>query len=61
MSVAWYVGDVAVIDNMVACDGGEEFVTARAIKKGEELTADYGAYHEYVKVFAKKQKRPGAR
>ena len=47
--------------NMVACDGGEEFVTARAIKKGEELTADYGAYHEYVKVFAKKQKRPGAR
>lgn len=42
--------------NMVAKDDGEVFVTARRIKKGEELVADYGQYHEYVKVFAKKQR-----
>lgn len=47
--------------NMVARDDGEVFVTARRIKKGEELVADYGEYHEYVKVFAKKQKRPKGR
>lgn len=47
--------------NMVAKDDGEVFVTSRRIKKGEELTADYGEYHEYVKVFAKKQKRPKGR
>ncbi len=40
--------------NMVTKDDGEEFVTARRIKKGEELVADYGQYHEYVKVFSKK-------
>ena len=44
--------------NMVTRDNGEVFVTARRIKKGEELVAAYGQYHEYVKVFAKKQKRP---
>lgn len=42
--------------NMVAKDGGEVFVAARRIKKGEELVADYEQYHEYVKVFANKQK-----
>jgi len=47
--------------NMTTLDGGEVFVTARLIKKGEELTADYGQYHEYVKTFSKKQKRPGRR
>ena len=47
--------------NMVARDGGEEFVTARAIRKGEELVADYGEYHEYVKIFSKKQKRSKGR
>jgi len=40
--------------NMVARDKGEVFVTARKIKKGEELVADYGEYHEYVRTF-----RPG--
>lgn len=44
--------------NMVTKDDGEVFVTARKIKKGEELVANYGQYHEYVKVFSKKQKRP---
>lgn len=43
--------------NMTTRDKGEVFVTARAIKKGEELTADYEQYHEYVEAFAKKQKR----
>ncbi|MBY0473309.1 SET domain-containing protein [Patescibacteria group bacterium] len=42
--------------NMVAKDKGEVFVTARRIKKGEELVADYEQYHEYVEVFTKKQK-----
>ncbi len=41
--------------NMVTRDDGEVFVTARRIKKGEELVADYGQYHEYVKVFGKKK------
>ena len=43
--------------NMATHDKGEVFITARAIKKGEELTANYEQYHEHVKVFAKKQKR----
>ena len=43
--------------NMVTRDKGEVFVTARVIKRGEELTANYEQYHEYVEVFAKKQKR----
>lgn len=43
--------------NMVTKDDGEVFVTARKIKKGEELVADYGEYHEYVKVFARKSKK----
>jgi SET domain-containing protein len=47
--------------NMVTLRGGEVFVTARSIKKGEELTADYEQYHEHVRVFAKKQKRPKRR
>ena len=47
--------------NMVARDRGEVFVTARKIKKGEELVADYGEYHEYVRVFSKKRKRSKAR
>ncbi len=42
--------------NMVARDKGEVFVTARKIKKGEELTADYDEYHEYVKIFSAKTK-----
>ncbi|MBY0294077.1 SET domain-containing protein [Patescibacteria group bacterium] len=42
--------------NMVARDKGEEFITGRKIKKGEELVADYDEYHEYVEVFTKKQK-----
>lgn len=40
--------------NMVTRNRGEVFVTARKIKKGEELTANYEQYHEYVRVFAKK-------
>lgn len=32
--------------NMITKDGGEYFVTARRIKAGEELTADYRTYHE---------------
>lgn len=47
--------------NMVTKDKGETFVTARVIKKGEELTANYEEYHEYVKVFGEKQKRPKRR
>lgn len=43
--------------NMTCRDKGEVFVTARAIRKGEELTANYEQYHEYVEAFAKKQKR----
>lgn len=43
--------------NMVTHDGGEVFVTARRIKKGEELTANYKQYHEYVERFSKKQKQ----
>ncbi len=41
--------------NMETKDDGALFVTARDIAKGEELTADYGQYHEYVKVFAKEK------
>ncbi len=44
--------------NMITKDDGEVFVAARRIKKGEELTANYEKYHEYVKVFVKK-KKPG--
>lgn len=40
--------------NMETLDNGETFVTARDIKKGEELTANYELYHEYVKTFDKK-------
>lgn len=47
--------------NMVTKDDGEVFVTARRIKKGEELVADYGQYHEYVRVFGKKHQRPKGR
>jgi len=47
--------------NMRILDSGEGFVTVRAIRKGEELTADYGQYHEYVREFEKKQKRPKGR
>lgn len=47
--------------NMATIRGGEVFVTARAIKKGEELTANYGEYHERVRVFTKKQKHPKRR
>lgn len=47
--------------NMTTLRGGEVFVTARAIKKGEELTANYKEYHERVRVFEKKQKRPKRR
>lgn len=47
--------------NMVTLDKGETFVTARLVKKGEELTADYGQYHDYVRVFEKNQKRPKGR
>lgn len=47
--------------NMTTLEEGEVFVTARPIKKGEELVADYQQYHEYVEVFAKKQKRPKRR
>jgi len=43
--------------NMTTRDSGEVFVTSRAIKKGEELTANYEQYHEYVEVFSKRQKR----
>jgi hypothetical protein len=32
--------------NMASSDHGETFVTVRNIKTGEELTADYDAYHE---------------
>ncbi|MDB5225256.1 MAG: hypothetical protein JWL87_208 [Candidatus Adlerbacteria bacterium] len=41
--------------NMVTKNDGEVFVTARAIKKGEELTADYHQYHEHVKNFEQKK------
>lgn len=47
--------------NMLTLDGGEVFVTARKIKKGEELTSNYEEYHEYVHAFTKKQKRPKRR
>lgn len=43
--------------NMETRDDGEVFVTARAIKKGEELVADYGQYHEYVRVFERRKKK----
>lgn len=32
--------------NMFTPDKGETFITTRAIKTGEELTADYDSYHE---------------
>lgn len=41
--------------NMITHDGGEVFVTKRKIRKGEELTANYDQYHEYVRVFRKKK------
>jgi hypothetical protein len=47
--------------NMATVERGEVFVTARAIRKGEELTANYDQYHEYVRVFTKRQKRPRGR
>ncbi|MCL5435845.1 MAG: SET domain-containing protein [Patescibacteria group bacterium] len=31
--------------NMVSLDGGENFVAARDIKAGEELTSDYNTYY----------------
>lgn len=43
--------------NMVTRNKGEVFVTARLVKKGEELTANYEEYHEYVEVFTKQRKR----
>jgi hypothetical protein len=39
--------------NMTTPDRGETFLAARNIKKGEELTADYDAYHE-TKHFTRK-------
>lgn len=42
--------------NMVTYDKGETFVTARIVKKGEELTANYEEYHEYVQRFGKQQR-----
>lgn len=45
---------------METLDKGETFVTARLVKRGEELTADYRQYHERVRVFSK-QKRPKRR
>ncbi len=48
-------------ENMETTDEGRTFVTKRTVKKGEELTANYEQYHEYVKEFAKKQKRPKRR
>ena len=42
--------------NMKTKEIGAKFVTARTIKKGEELTADYGEYHDYVRVFGKEGK-----
>lgn len=32
--------------NMTTTDKGETFLTARDVKKGEELTANYDTYHE---------------
>lgn len=32
--------------NMITPDRGETFITARDIRAGEELTADYDSYHE---------------
>lgn len=46
---------------MVTLDKGEVFVTARLVKKGEELTANYEQYHEHLQTFAKKQKHPKGR
>ena len=42
-------------ENMETTDEGRTFVTKRIVKKGEELTANYEQYHEYVKVFAEKK------
>lgn len=39
--------------NMTTPDKGETFITMRDIKAGEELTADYDAYHE-AKHFTRK-------
>ncbi len=47
--------------NMITREKGERFITARPVKKGEELTADYGQYHEYVREFEKRKKRPKKR
>jgi hypothetical protein len=47
--------------NMVTHDKGETFIAARTIRKGEELTADYEQYHEHVRTFSKRQKRPQGR
>lgn len=41
--------------NMETKENGALFVTARDIAKGEELTADYGEYHDYVRVFTEKK------
>jgi hypothetical protein len=40
---------------METTDEGRTFVTKRTVKKGEELTANYEQYHEYVKVFAERK------
>jgi len=41
------------LPNMITLDKGETFITSRRIKKGEELTVDYGSYNEATH-FAKK-------
>ena len=41
---------------MVTHDGGETFTTARRIRKGEELTANYKHYHEHVRAFTQKKR-----
>jgi SET domain-containing protein len=40
--------------NLTTRDKGETFVAARAIRKGEELTADYRRYHEVRREFVAK-------
>lgn len=41
--------------NMETLDQGENFIAARDIAKGEELTANYELYHEHVKTFSQKR------
>lgn len=46
MTIAWYLNHSK--EPNVGCDKNYRFFALKSIRKGEELTADYGAYNEFV-------------